>query len=252
MMPAKINPWFDRTFRLYTRWYLLRRQFHSISLRGEMECGQDDAPVLYIMNHSSWWDGLLVYFATRSASRRRHLMMMDEKQLQKYRFFRNVGAFSIDKTSMRGIVESLCYAAAMLKQGADVWIFPQGDIYHPETRPLRFQSGVGYLLEHCPQAIVCPVTAYYTFCMDQKVDATLWFGEPIRQDWRALGRRGIAGMLQEQLEAQLNAHRAQVIRVPRSGPGNGFSPILRTVSIDQRFDVWKREVSRWTSYFGDS
>ncbi|WP_461671298.1 lysophospholipid acyltransferase family protein, partial [Mycobacterium tuberculosis] len=137
---------FMRLFAQYNERYLLPRYLHGAAVRGAMYDGGRGRPALFIMNHCSWWDGMLVFLAiTRlSGYEREHYVMMDEKQLKKFRFFRRLGAFSVDKSSQRGILQSLRYAEEKLKAGHNVWLFPQGDIRHLEARPLQFQSGTGY------------------------------------------------------------------------------------------------------------
>lgn len=140
MIASDSSKWFKRIFAQYNENYLLRRHFHSFQLSGEIDPAPQGQPVLYLMNHSSWWDGMVVYHAIANASAREHYMMMDEEQMKRYRFFRKIGAFSIDKKSSRAIVASLRYSESLLNQGYGVWLFPQGDIEHLERRPLRFQT----------------------------------------------------------------------------------------------------------------
>ncbi|GGG68896.1 lysophospholipid acyltransferase family protein [Paenibacillus radicis (ex Gao et al. 2016)] len=250
MISARKSKWFEKLLGRYNENYLLRRHFHRLAIRGNIEAADLERPVVFIMNHSSWWDGLLVYQAARMAGQQRHYFMMDEKQLSRYRFFSRAGAFSIDKESLRGIQQSLRYAVDLLKSGNSVWVYPQGDIYHLETRPIVFQSGIGYMLEGCPHALVQPVTAYYTMGQNQKPDVTLWFGEPVHRDWRAIGRKEIASELRELLEKQLNDHRSQSIAAI-DRPLEGFRTLINgTRSTSEAFDTFKRRAARWFSFSG--
>lgn len=249
MIPAHRNKRFEAIFGPYNERYLLRRQFHTLFRRGEVNQAEDK-PVLYMMNHSSWWDGLVVYHLILQDRKRKHYMMMDEKQMKRYPFFRKIGAFSIDKSSVRGITESLRYASGLLKQKEAVWLFPQGDIYHQEARPLQFASGIGYLLERCPEAIVQPVTAYYSMTIHQKPVASLWFGDPIAADWTQLERKVIVQLLRDQLEAQLDEHRSLTLRT-NDGHAEGFvQAIAKQRSINETFDRFVRRATSWKSFFG--
>ncbi len=176
--------------------------------------------------------------------------MMDEKQLSKFRFFRKLGAFSVDKTSLRGVLESLDFAEKLLRAGHHVWIYPQGDIRHQEARPMSFQSGVGYLLERCGNAIVKPVTVYYALGQEQKPIATLCFGKERSEDWAGMGRRGATEGLRLCLERQLDEHRASSIAAD-GGVMNGYRVMVRgSGSTSERFDGFKRRMGRWFSFFG--
>lgn len=247
MIKSNKQAWFNNVFYRYNLHYLLRRHFHSIGVKGRLDPFHS-RPILYIANHSCWWDGLLAYHAVETLSKHEHFYMMDEKQMHKFQFFRKLGAFSIDKTSGREILRSLQYAGEKLVQGHRVWMFPQGDIYHADARPLQFQTGIGHVLHHCPSAVVVPVSFDYTLCNQQKPEVTMQFGEVVQADWAAMTRKEIAHMLQILLEAQLDAHRADVV----SGRSAlDFQPMLKAArTTDQIFDAFSRRVRRWTSFSG--
>lgn len=252
MIPAAPSPGFKILFSRYNRWWLLRRSFHSFGVKG----GADPAcrrPVLYIMNHCSWWDGLLVYEAVSRLSVRSHLMMMDERELRKFRFFRRVGAFSIDKSKASAIRESLDYAAARLHEGFGVWLFPQGDLFHLEERPLRFQSGVGLVLRRCPDAVVVPVTVYLTFGLHMKPEASLWFGEPVERCWGVMDRRETARLLEQAVTAQLDEHRREAQAGLRSGMAGVRLLLEPGGSVDRRYErwrSWKERLAKWFPFSG--
>jgi len=250
LIASDSSKWFKRVFAKYNENYLLKRHFHAIRMNGQIDPAPRGQPVLYIMNHSSWWDGMVVYHVIANASSREHYMMMDEEQMSRYRFFRKIGAFSIDKKSRRGMVASLRYSENLLNQGEGVWLFPQGDIYHLERRPLRFQSGAGYLLERCPETIVQPVTVYYFLGVHQKAEASLIFGDPVRGEWAQLGRKQITTTLESVLENQLNDHRGQAIAACGAELTESRSMLKAKRSTNEVFDAWKSGVTRWKSFFG--
>ncbi|MBD2848232.1 lysophospholipid acyltransferase family protein [Paenibacillus sp. IB182496] len=244
------SPLFSRVFARYNERCLLRRHFHTVGLRGTLDPAPQGQPVLYVMNHSSWWDGLVLYQAFRRASTRRHYVLMDEAQLARYRFFGRLGAIPIDRASARASLRSLDAAAELLREGSGVWLFPQGEIRHLEERPLAFRTGAGYLMERCPTVLVQPATIYYSHGLHQKADVSLWLGEPLYGDWPQLGRKPAAQRIQDILEAQLDAHRAQVVAAA-GGPPAHFNPLLAPGrSTSEAFDAFKKGVARWSSFFG--
>lgn len=229
---------------------MLKRHFHEVSLRGELEQAPADRPLLIIMNHSSWWDGLLVYHMIRSESQRQHYMMMDERQMKRYAFFRRIGAFSVNKENLWETAASLRYAADLMRSGGAVWLFPQGDIFHLESRPLQFQTGAGYLLERCRDAAVLPVSLYYTMGLHQKASASFSIGSLIEADWCALGRKEATLLLERRLEQQLGEHRLAVI-ASEDGERDGFRLLLATGrSVNETFDRMKGRTAKWKSFFG--
>lgn len=246
MLSARPSRLFDKLFSLYNRHYLLRRHFHGLMCLGEPEA-PGGGPVLYMMNHCSWWDGLVLYDATRHFSPEWQYVMMDGAQLRKYAFFRRFGAFGIDRSSGISIARALRYTAGLLHEGKSVWMFPQGAIRHQEERPLRLQDGIGYVLRQCPHAVVRPVTVYYSLCARQKPDVSLWFGERVRADWPQLEREQAAALLEKVMERQLDEHRRLVVQAGELGlagveaaNGERFVPLLSAGrSTSEAFDRWR-------------
>lgn len=249
MIEADKSRSFDRLFGKYNEAYLLRKHFHFVGLGGELD-PYPDRSILYVMNHSSWWDGLVVYQAFRTRSAGDHYVMMDEAQMQHYRFFRKLGAFSIDKNTPQSMVASLRYTISLLNAGKRVWIFPQGDIHHLEERPLLLKDGAAHVLKHCPGTVVVPVTAYYSLFHHQKAEVTLLAGSPITATWNEFPKHAITSRLQAVLERQLDEHRSQSI----SGEvysGDHFEKLVKGGhSTSEAFTAFKRRLREWKSFFG--
>ncbi|MCL9661804.1 lysophospholipid acyltransferase family protein [Paenibacillus hunanensis] len=240
MIAANKSAAFEQVFRLYNEWYLLRRQFHSFMISGELDMVPAGQPAVYMMNHSSWWDGLLVYHALKRTSSAEHYMMMEQRQLERYRFFGKIGAFSINKDSPSDIRQSMRYAGQLLEQGQRVWIFPQGEIRHLETRPLDFRAGISLLLRqsnlHIP---VIPVTLYYGLFQHARLQASLMVGQPLLEDWRALSAAACGELLEQRLTTQLDQHRAEMIAAQGEWlQGRDLIPHRR--STDDKYDQYRK------------
>lgn len=127
MLEAVPSGRFDWLFYRYNSLYLLRRHFHFIGISGELQpAAAAGRGILYLMNHSSWWDGLLAYHAAGKLPGKRHYFMMEEEQLRKYAFFRKLGAYSINPGSPGDARASLRYTAGLLQAGENVWMYPEG------------------------------------------------------------------------------------------------------------------------------
>ncbi|NMO97055.1 lysophospholipid acyltransferase family protein [Paenibacillus lemnae] len=249
MLEARKSKAFDSLFYRYNKHYLLQRHFQQVSFRGSLDPMELDRPILYMMNHSSWWDGLLAYHVLRTLSSGDHYFMMDERQLSRYRFFQKLGAFSIQKDSARGIIKSLDYASKLLDEDKRVWIYPQGDIYHADVRPLVFQPGIGYLLSRYPSPAVISVTMVSSLIRHQKPEISLWASNPLIEDWLGMGRKQSAVMLSAVMEQQLNEHKALVTQ-EQCDPSTGFIPTLRAgQNTSEVFDGFQRRLSRWKCFF---
>lgn len=177
MIKAKKIPLFESVFEVYLN-PLIRRSFANVFGKGIIPTPSQ--PAIFIANHSSWWDGLLFFFLNRSVWRHDIHMMMDEKGLKNYGFFRYLGAFSINRSKPKDILASLQYAEKLLQSGKTVVLFPQGDEFHQEIRPLGFSAGIAYLMERCPDLPVIPISFYYTFRHERKPEVWMQQGKPFR------------------------------------------------------------------------
>ncbi|QXE00235.1 lysophospholipid acyltransferase family protein [Terribacillus sp. DMT04] len=208
MIQAEKKRWFIELFAAYQKYYLLPRHFDRVEATGVVQ--SPVKPAIFIANHSSWWDGLLVFQATERLLKGNHYMMMAQKGMEEHRFFRKLGAFSVDKQKIRDVLISLHYARQLLESGNHVWLFPQGEILHQDKRPYLFQTGIGYLLQQsdCP---VVPVTLHYYFGEKKKPSAALHFGEPITEDWQNMTRDSISMYLSKILEDQADMQKQTII-----------------------------------------
>lgn len=184
----KTITFFTAIFRFYQSKYLLPRYFNQIYILGDTEAQVEDGlPVLYLVNHSSWWDGLLCFQAyQRNAVPLENMMMMEEAQLEKLRFFQRLGAFSIAPDKPKSLVETLRYVEEKLKNGQKVWIFPQGEIRHQDSRPLHVKRGVAKIMERFDEVAIKFVSMYYYLGEKQKLNAVLEFSTPVVVNGRML------------------------------------------------------------------
>ena len=163
MIPANKSRLFDWILDRYNRW-LFRRRFQNVHIKGLDNLSSTAAPAILCANHSSWWDGLLAHMITREAGLDGYCMM-EEKQLRGLRPFTWAGAFSVVREKPREAIESVRYAAKLLRSNSNcgLWIFPQGQILPNDTRPLNFYRGLEKILSDAPQAGVVPVAMRFEF-----------------------------------------------------------------------------------------
>lgn len=149
MLKANKSPWFEKLFSVYNQ-NLLRRRFNSFRVFNfnELANRKNDVPLIIYANHSSWWDGLAAHHLSQKA-RLDFYVMMEEKQLKDLRLFLKLGAFSVVRENPRRAVESINYAANLLKKNPRraLWIFPQGEILPNDTRPIHFYNGLARIIE---------------------------------------------------------------------------------------------------------
>jgi 1-acyl-sn-glycerol-3-phosphate acyltransferase len=175
MIEANPSPRFARLFGLYAAW-TVRRHFRAVYMRGNLP--DTRAPLLVGVHHAGWWDPILLFHLSRRRFPGRHFTMMEEANLRRYRFFRRLGAFGVDRTSASGPLASLRYALARLSEPATrVWIFPQGTIAPVDRRPIDVDPGATWLAMRAGVPVVA-VAIRYEFREDQLPEAFVSFSPP--------------------------------------------------------------------------
>ncbi|SEN45375.1 1-acyl-sn-glycerol-3-phosphate acyltransferase [Amphibacillus marinus] len=176
MITANKSANFEKWFFRYLKYYLIKRQFSTVMYEGDVDT-TTELPILYIANHSSWWDGLFLFYVTYVASDQEHFAMMDQNGLEKYPFFRKLGAFSVNRDKVKDLVKTFHYLYQLLDQGHRVWLFPQGNVTHQDKLPYQLQSGLGRIIQRYPSLCLKPVTFHYYFAEEQKPKLHIEFGQ---------------------------------------------------------------------------
>ncbi|MEO8071652.1 MAG: lysophospholipid acyltransferase family protein [Acidobacteriota bacterium] len=164
MLEANKSAWFEKIFAVYNRNFIKRR-FHSLHVSGlDLFCRKNPAiPLIIYANHSTWWDGLIIFEICRKANFD-FFVMMEEKQLKNLFLFRKLGAFSVVRENPRKAIESINYAAGLLKNPRrTLLIFPQGEILPNDLRPLNFYNGLSRIIEKSGKVFAAPLAIRYEF-----------------------------------------------------------------------------------------
>ncbi len=170
MIEARKNGAFERLFSVYTK-RLLMKNFNGIHIRGEENFLKRDAniPTIIYANHSNWWDAIIPFYLSYDVFKVDAYAMMEYKQLRKYKFFRRIGVFSVDRESRTGAYRSFKYAQEILKEPKHVlWIYPQGVLLHNDTRPLMFEHGLARLIKEVKRVNTIPMAFSYEYVKEQR------------------------------------------------------------------------------------
>ncbi len=159
----------------------LRSSFFRIRVQGldalRAALDADPSGVLFLANHSCWWDLFLVVHLNDAIPVDGY-GMMEHFNMLRFGFFRRIGAFSVDRANPSSVRASLEYAVGLLKRPrAGVWLFPQGRILGNDARPLRFQPGLRALVRKAGRVRVVPVSFRFEFWQDERPEAFVRFGE---------------------------------------------------------------------------
>lgn len=131
-----------------------RLSFHNVvvdvsKIEGNIDL---DQPVLFVANHSTWWDGFFVFEVYKKMKLKKEFkIVMLESELKKFPFFRLCGAVGLipkDSQHNEKVFSGL--------KNHCVCFFPQGQIVPQNQRPLIFRSGINALLQKLhPVQIIC-------------------------------------------------------------------------------------------------
>jgi hypothetical protein len=184
----------------------MRRAFFSVDAWGldHLRASLARGPVLLLPNHSNWWDGFLDLLLERllGADLR---VMMDAANLSQNPFLRWLGAFDARLDSPAGAALALRRAARLLAPpppGAPpplVVLYPQGKLASPRLRPVEVKPGAEWLLRHAPRASAVPCARAFEFLGEDRPQAFLRFGPPMR----APSADAIRAALERELDALL-------------------------------------------------
>ena len=210
MIAARRSPVLRAFFDRYVTRYV-RRRFHRLLLWPAPELpGVGAGPLIFAMSHASWWDVLVGYVLARRLVDRASYAPMDEAQLARYRVLARLGVYSVDRGSVAGVREFLAYTTARLREGAAIWITPQGEITPHWRRPVRFQQGLGRLVAAVPGVAVVPVAGAYEFLDEPRPEILVKLGAP-RVFERGAAPREITRTLEHAIETELDAVRDAIV-----------------------------------------
>ncbi len=222
-------------------WQLIRHavttHFSAVHARWRDEGERNAAPALptiYCPNHSNWWDGYLCMVLARTVFHHEPYLMMEERNLARYRFFTWAGVFGVDRDDARAAVASLDYAADLLRghPARGLYLFPQGTMVPNERRPLRLYSGAARLAQRVGRVRIVPVAFRYTFLQEQRPEAFISIG-PAHEVTADAHPRATTAWLGDAITAELDALTADVTAEHLTD----FTTIMRGQSgIDRAFD----------------
>lgn len=150
---------------------MLERHFYAHRVRRKDIVRHLDpaVPSIFYANHSSWWDGFVALHLCRDVFGLDGILMMEEKQLARYSFFRWIGAFGVNRDNQAEAKASLEYAASEIRHGRRIlWMYPQGVLLPNDMRPVAFYHGISHLAKSLGEVQLVCVAHRYEFLAEQR------------------------------------------------------------------------------------
>jgi 1-acyl-sn-glycerol-3-phosphate acyltransferase len=226
-----------------------RRHFTAVHWRAERADVLADrgVPTIFVANHTNWWDGFLGYLVSRALGLG-FRVLMEERNLARYRVFLRVGALPLRRTSAREAHADLRAARAHLVPGVSLWVYPQGSRRPAAERPGALGGGAAQLALELAAELgrpvrLCPVALRYGFLGEQLPEAFVLVGEPwpVPPSPRASGaeRRVLTAEVARRLGETLDALDARLAAEDL----RGFEPLVRgRLSVNKRMDRFRHRV----------
>lgn len=160
----------------------MRKTFGALRVRGLDALATLAAaqPVLFISNHTSWWDPMfLIYLSTRLVPLDGYAMM-ESRNLRRRSFLGRLGGFGVDLDDPDDRSAGIAYAATLLdRPRRGVWIFPQGRERPADERPLGFKPGAAVVASRARNCALVPVAFRYEFGSREQPEMLVSIGAPV-------------------------------------------------------------------------
>lgn len=235
--------WFYRGFRDRYALRYVRKRFHAVRLaRGSTPLPPGDAPIIIVLNHPAWWDPMICTVLSRRLEPREQYAAIDVVAVEKYGFFRWLGFFGVDTTSLRGAASFLRTATTLMSRPNRVlWVTAQGRFCDVRERPLALRAGVGHLAARLDRGYIVPLALEYSFWSESTPEALARFGEPLDlAEFRGTGREWTA-----RIEAALTQTLDDLNREVMTRDPAMFETLLGgAAGVGGFYDVWRR----WKSW----
>ncbi|NTV22157.1 MAG: 1-acyl-sn-glycerol-3-phosphate acyltransferase [Candidatus Yonathbacteria bacterium] len=153
---------------------IILRVFFRTHIEGVEHLKGIRGPVIFAVNHTSFWDPILVAGALPFFSRRYPMMYVAREHAYYHRYgkffpmflFQAWGAHPA-QGGLRDYAASLATHVHFLKQGRSLCVFPEGKVSRTTEDIQPFKGGIGYLAYET-KATVVPVILHGTYNMTLK------------------------------------------------------------------------------------
>ena len=181
----------------------MRRRLGGIHICGLPTGLPAGTPLLFVANHTSWWDGFLVREVQRSLRPGRPLYhLVNGAELARHPFLRRIGGVDIGPRSPAALLRALRFLQAERTRdpGMSVSVFPQGRIWPAQRRPIRVKRGAAVVARLLAPVVALPMAIRFEMLATPGAHAFVSVGAP-RLVERHIDTDVLARALTEELDA---------------------------------------------------
>jgi chlorobactene lauroyltransferase len=162
-----------------------RKHFHSLQIFDEPAASwlssEQPGPFLFYSNHHYWWDGFFELPLIESYQLD-YAIMMEEKNLRQFSFFRKTGVFGVDLETREGRTAGLLRAVRFLKEDKlrrSLILYPHGRLIPEGGAWPDFEAGLELIARRVPGLALFPVAKKISPGPHPKPEVYLSIGEPV-------------------------------------------------------------------------
>ena len=201
MLQPQYSDWTMRAFEMFFLPWRSRRLITRFI--GEPPHVPDDAPVLFVANHTSWWDGFLLRDVQRTLRPGASLYsVMTARELDRNPFLRRIGAVPLEPSSSASVLALLRILRdiARTQRAVSISYFPQGRIAPAWQRPLGFRRGVELLVRAIQPCWIIPVGLHIEPLNATRPTAFVAAGTPLRVTDEGVAVEGLEQLVTDRLD----------------------------------------------------
>jgi hypothetical protein len=121
---------------------------------------------------------VLIYLNRYHWPRAKAFVMMDERNLKRYSFFRFLGAYGVDLSTPASRVAAVKYTLKQASQDNHrIVVFPQGKQQPMDLRPLHCEPGAAFVAVRRGLSVT-PIALRYEYLEEKCADVFVSHGEP--------------------------------------------------------------------------
>lgn len=211
----------------------LKASFHAVRCSGSVP--DHPGPIVIFANHPSWWDGeLFAWLSTSMFASRRNFVPIEAAMLERYRFFRKLGAFGVSP-GYKGAAAFLAVSDAVLSLPDGLLLVnAEGRFRDVRERPLQMAPGLAHLAKRMPSAHFVPLAIEYVLWDERRPNILLRFGEPLALETI---RTRKAEALRQSLTTTMDALAADAVS---RDPARFTTLLTGMTRINPIYDSWRR------------
>lgn len=222
----------------------IARHFNAVRIAVDSPVAFNAAkPVVFYLNHPSWWDPLTAFLLARHLVPDRYpIAPIERTALARYPLLERMGLFGVDH-SPAGVKTFLKTAsAAATDPSTSLWFTPEGRFTDPRARPVRFEQGIGHLAKRL-KGIFVPVAIDYRFWDERLPEILARLGAPIDTSESI----GDASTWTDRCERELEAALDQLADDAERRDPSRFRTILSgSAGVSRGYDLLRRVKSAAT------